>query len=358
MTAVTQDTASPRFTVAAANLRPLAALAAASGVSLERMLQALGLPSSLLAENGAGCIGLGDYFRLLEHLSAAIQDETCHLSSRPLLPGSTHFAWSSIAGASGLYDAMKRVAKAYNMLHGGHYNHVEMRDDSVAYIIDDRRFPYSSREDESYIHFTIECVLAFLHGTLILVAGDPLHRQLIKVHTRRPSRVMPCGQLDFLDAPVRWNAPCYALVYDLPAAFLPIDVDTGTLPSADAVYRKIITLLDAGDTRAAPIRCQGDRVAERLRRGVTGQAQVAAELGMSVATLRRRLTDEGTSFRALRHQVLAEQASAMLRQGMHAAEVADQLGFADFRSFTRAFKLWTGMTPAVFRGRRRGAAGP
>ncbi|RME63227.1 MAG: AraC family transcriptional regulator, partial [Alphaproteobacteria bacterium] len=92
-----------------------------------------------------------------------------------------------------------------------------------------------------------------------------------------------------------------------------------------------------------------ERVAERLRGGIRDQAAVAAGLGMSVATLRRRLDGEGTCFRALRRHVLADAAQAMLRQGMHVAEVADQLGFADFRSFTRAFKHWTGMTPAHFR---------
>lgn len=336
-----------RYAVAARDVRPLVALAADSGVCLGDILRDLGLGADLLTDEQA-TIGLGEYFRLLERLSLATQDETCHLSSRPLIPGSTHFAWSSIADARDLFDAMKRVAKAYNMLHGGHYNHIEMRGGAVAYVIDDRSFPYHTGQDQDYLFFTMECVLVFLHGTLMLVSGDGLQRHLRKVHSRRPAQAQRGRQLDFLGVPIRWNAPHYALVYDLPAAFLPIRASLGDLPPADAVYRKIVALIEAQEGGHAPPPL-AEQVAQRLRQGMRNQALVAADLGMSVATLRRRLDGEAVSFRALRHAIMADTAKAMLGQGLHMAEVADALGFADFRSFTRAFKLWTGMTPARYR---------
>ncbi len=342
-------TGGTRYRVALTDVRPLASLAEDSGVAFVDLLTGLGLPADLLSRSDDASISLGDYFRLLEQVAAAIQDETCHLSSRPLLPGSTHFAWSSIAGADQLADAMKRVAKAYNMLHGGHYNHVELRPDAIAYVIDDRAFPYSPHQDASYIHFTMECVLAFLHGTLMLIAGDALQAHLRKVHSRRPRAIKGSGQIDFLAAPVRWNAPGYALIYDLPAAFLPVDPSLSRLPSPDAVYRKIIARLEVEGAGNAG-RCR-DQVAARLRQGMRGQASIAADMAMSVATLRRRLEAEGTCFRVLRHEVLAQTAKAMLEQGAHVADIAEQLDFADFRSFSRAFKHWTGKTPAAYQAR-------
>lgn len=337
-----------RFSVAACEVQPLAAVARASGVRLEDLLGELGLPTDMLAEGSVASFSLGDYFRLLERVSTAIQDETCHLSNRPLLPGSTRFAWSSVADAGDLGEAMKRVALAYNMLHGGHYNHVELRDDSIAYIIDDRAFPYSDQLGLSYIQFTMECVLVFLHGTLMRIAGEPLQHHLRKVHSRRPRPEHSRGPLDFLGAAVRWSAPCYALVYDLHAAFMPIRASATALPSEDAVYREIIELLETGGDAGAATPSCADRVAKRLRLGMTGQSRVAADLAMSVATLRRRLNGEGTSFRALRHRVLADMAKTLLGQGMRSAEVADRLGYADVRSFTRAFKHATGITPGAF----------
>ncbi|MFZ5608492.1 MAG: helix-turn-helix domain-containing protein [Pseudomonadota bacterium] len=316
-------------------------------------MTALGLPSGLSAAGAPATLRLADYFRILERLSIAAHDETCRLSTRPLLPGSTHFVLSNLAPSADLFDAMKRIAKAYNILHGGSYNHVEHRGASIAYIIDDRDFPYASREDEGHICFTMECVLIFLHSTLALITSDSLHGALHKVYTKREARTEHAGHLDFWDAPIRFKAPSYALIYEARANTLPIRITPDDLPPPQAVYRKIIDLIDARERVEARRPRTAERVVDRLRRGIASQHDVACKLGMSVATLRRRLSAEGTSFRALRQQCLNEAAKALLRQGHRIAEVADELGFSDFRSFTRAFKTWNGVSPSAYTLRPR-----
>ena len=66
---------------------------------------------------------------------------------------------------------------------------------------------------------------------------------------------------------------------------------------------------------------------------------------MSVATLRRRLVEEGGSFRALRVETLKSKAESLLKTDLPLVQVAEKLGFSDVRSFSRAFKAWTGSTP-------------
>ncbi len=44
----------------------------------------------------------------------------------------------------------------------------------------------------------------------------------------------------------------------------------------------------------------------------------------------------------------------MLRDGKTIAETAARLGFADQSAFTRAFKAWSGATPARWRAERGG----
>lgn len=337
------------FLVSTRDLRSLAALTSSSADVMRRILDDSGLPADLFAGDHAGTLDLADYFRILERLSLEVQDETCRLSSRPLIPGSTHFVWSGVAGAADLLEAMKRVAHAYNLLHGGHYNHVEVREDALVYIIDDRGFPYSARDDERYIHFTMECVLAFLQGMLILVAGDGLAGHLRKVWSRRPRPARHGGQLDFLAVPIRWNAPYYALVYNLAAARMPVKVVAEDLPAHTAVYRKLVELIEAQEAGSRRRRSVAERVADLLDLGVCDQAAAADALVMSVATLRRRLDAEATSFRALHQAALDRSAKAMLRQGKHLAEIAQALGYADFRSFTRAFTSWNGITPRRYR---------
>lgn len=84
---------------------------------------------------------------------------------------------------------------------------------------------------------------------------------------------------------------------------------------------------------------------------------VAARLGMSERTLRRRLSLEGSSFPLLAQQVLSESAVAMLKEPNRSVkEVAYALGFADTSAFHRAVRRWTGKSPSDLRELRRPAS--
>lgn len=81
-------------------------------------------------------------------------------------------------------------------------------------------------------------------------------------------------------------------------------------------------------------------------------SEVARKLGMSERTLQRRLTDEGQPFVNLVAAARQDLAQRLLAERTVAiAEVAFILGFSDQSSFTRAFRRWTGQTPAAYRGR-------
>src|SRR5262249_14461457 len=141
-------------------------------------------------------ISLADYFRILERLSVAVHDETCGLSTRRLLPGATGLVLSNLSSCKNLFEAMKAVANAYNLLHGGSYNRVERRDDYLVYIIDDSTFPYALPADSAQVCFTMECVLIFLHGMLSLISSANVHELLRKVQTKRAQPTGP-GYMDF-----------------------------------------------------------------------------------------------------------------------------------------------------------------
>ncbi len=98
-------------------------------------------------------------------------------------------------------------------------------------------------------------------------------------------------------------------------------------------------------------------VADALADGVPSKALVARRLGMSERTLHRRLADEGETFQALVAGTRRDAAESLLRADSHnLVEIAFLTGFADQSAFTRAFKRWTGTTPASFR--RSAAATP
>lgn len=87
--------------------------------------------------------------------------------------------------------------------------------------------------------------------------------------------------------------------------------------------------------------------AARQGRGIPSQSDMANTLGIPLSTFRRRLARSGTSFRALREEVLQDSAQTLLlRRDVSIAEVAARLGFSDATAFRRAFRKWLGMTPS------------
>ena len=78
--------------------------------------------------------------------------------------------------------------------------------------------------------------------------------------------------------------------------------------------------------------------------------QVADALQLSVRTLRRRLNEDGTSFRELIERTRIQVAQKLLHErGMTVAAVAARLGFSDAQTFRRAFKRWLGQVPSKMR---------
>ena len=86
---------------------------------------------------------------------------------------------------------------------------------------------------------------------------------------------------------------------------------------------------------------------------------IAGLLHMSSRTLHRQLKDEGASLQQLKDEVRSERAKDLLyRTGKPLKQVAAACGFRNEKSFLRAFRQWTGVTPAEFRSAHRPAGLP
>ena len=186
---------------------------------------------------------------------------------------------------------------------------------------------------------------------LTLVSGDSEALRVIKVCTRRTRQTAEAHCLQFWNVPLRWECGSYTLRYEVNAASLPVILPHDEPPSLHAIYRKAVELIELRQRAASSQPDTTEQVVEAIEQGMTEQRRVALRLGLSVATLRRRLHKEGTSFRELRRQTLNASAKSLLEQRHHIAEIADVLGFSDFRSFNRAFKTWNGVTPGQYASR-------
>ena len=154
----------------------------------------------------------------------------------------------------------------------------------------------------------------------------------------------------FFRAPVRFAAGENSLV-------IPGGVLDSPCQGADPVLASLVDRHAEDRIKSHPASASVvDRVRSVLEElfgdGEPSAAGVAARLKMSLRTLNRSLADEGTTYRALLDQLRHELAAHHLANPRTStAEVAFRLGFSDLSAFHRAFKRWTGRTPAEFRKR-------
>ena len=150
----------------------------------------------------------------------------------------------------------------------------------------------------------------------------------------------------FFGTPVQFNAEMTTLVYRESDALLPFAGASRRLKEilADRAAETVQAMPDSNDLIARVRRL----VDGSLDRGEPSLGQIAHHLGLSERTLRRRLKTDGSGFRELVDDTRRERALALLeRSTLNVSELAHRCGFSDGAAFARAFKRWTGVSPAT-----------
>jgi len=133
------------------------------------------------------------------------------------------------------------------------------------------------------------------------------------------------------------------------------DLETRTAKADEAINRFLVERIEeevSGIERTAykVSRDVEELIRDALPSGIPGIDQMSGQLGMSSRTLNRRLSENGQSFRDLVRYVQESRAKELLSTSDRSvAQIAFETGFAEQSSFNRAFKRWTGCTPAEFR---------
>ncbi len=142
-----------------------------------------------------------------------------------------------------------------------------------------------------------------------------------------------------------------------PAAMLDLALTAqASAPPADVRH---LTRAIVAKRRAMPL---VDRLSQMVLRDLNTEAieqeRFAREMGMSSRTLRRKLTEQGSSFQQVLDECRMRQAvfEFRVRPDLSIAQIALRLGYAEHSNFTRAFHRWSGISPQAYRANLAGTA--
>lgn len=151
----------------------------------------------------------------------------------------------------------------------------------------------------------------------------------------------------FFHCPIRFQADEHRLSVD--TAWLQTRLPGYDRLTSDLVRQQLNPLLRVPIGQDDLLASVTNRLRYRLE-DRSSQRQLAQQVHLSERTLRRRLAQQDTRYLTLRDTTRYERACDLLRHSeLSLAEIAQALGYADARSFRRAFKRWSGQLPTALR---------
>lgn len=273
---------------------------------------------------------------------AATRDPALALRAAEAAPDDAYPVFDYLGAASAtLGEAIERLSRYFALL-GDIALRIEMGDEAHRIVLESTvpgaSLPLPAQEytlTALLVRTRRRCGIAWSPTFVDLAAPGPFGSEHARVFGVMPSgdRARPAMGITRVD----WETPC-------------VHADAGLASLLEEHARTELSRVPRGAETAQRVT---DVVRRTLEQGQPSLALVARRLATSVRTLQRRLDEEGTSLAAIVREERERIARAQLaRRDVSLAEVAFLLGFSDQSAFTRAFRRWTGTTPAQFRSER------
>jgi AraC-like DNA-binding protein len=268
-----------------------------------------------------------------------LDDEALGWFSRRLPWGSYGLLCRASLGAPNLGVAIKRWCRHHRLL----------TEDIVLSLDDDGTLATlniaEDRELGPLREFCLLTSLRYLHGYACWAVDSRIALREVTFPFATPPHA-PVYPLLFPGTP-RFGAPQAGFSFDAHYLALPLRRDERALRSM-LQHALPLTVLQYRRDRLLV-----QRVRERLQDPSAGALHaegLARALNVSLRTLHRHLHQEGASVQSLKDEVRCVRAQELLqRTHQPIKQVAHQLGFLSEKSFSRAFRLWTGSTPSAWR---------
>jgi AraC-like DNA-binding protein len=257
-----------------------------------------------------------------------------------------HSVSAAIVASSTLNEAFKRVHRySFALSDAVAYEFVRHRNQYI-FVIE----PTTDVPDAS-----VDCLVAAYVRMCRGLIGRDFAPVRIELNRSPPAKLDDFGMI--LRAPMRFNASQTRLVLDAESIDRRVNGANPALARRqDALALRYLRHTDRGNI---PVRVR-DVLMQRLSYGEPSEHDMATLLNLSIRALQRELAASGKTYKDMLDDTRREWAVAYLGKPHGTIDAAAcLLGYSSTAGFSRAFRRWTGLSPARWRARQypdRGAA--
>lgn len=253
---------------------------------------------------------------------------------RPTTFHALGYAWLA---SSTLRGAFRRLVRFDSIVSTG--EHIEMSDENKHCVL-----TLHSVFDQEAPHFP--------HGVDAYFTAILKLCRLVTDRNIKPSRVRlkhsdrgrAADYVAAFDAPVEFAAKDNQMFFQRTLVDSPLRGRNTELALASDRMAERYQQTQDSEMVASAVR---DQLLRLLPTGTATQQRVADQLHRSTSALQRQLRAEDTSFREILNETRKSLAIDYIRDGKYSlAEVAFLIGYSDQSNFSRAFRRWTGSSPA------------
>lgn len=283
--------------------------------------------------------------RLWTGLARHLDDELLGVDSRPMRGGSFSMLCETLVHCGTLDKALMHMVRFVNLILDDFRCDLQRQGDEVRLTVQLRSVRAGPRV------FGHEVLLAMHHGIACWLVGRQIEVRMAEFAYPEPLHSSGCHEI--FVGPVRFDAEVSAFRFCAACMEWPVIQNFDTVKRF--VRRAPANLFVRYENRDG----LSAKILGRLRSVERTEwpdfKTFAQVLNLTPSTLRRRLEDEGQSFRALKDQLRKDLAVDYLRDASKGiADIATDLGYSEASAFYRAFKKWTGARPTEYRQRMLG----
>lgn len=293
-----------------------------------------------------GRVTAAQFEALAGHAMRELDDEALGWFSRRLPWGTYGMLCRASITAPNLEVAIKRWCRHHRLLTEDVLFELSVAEESATISIREQRELGAFRE------FCLVTLLRYVLGFSCWAVDSAIALRAAEFPFAEPGHVSVYPTI--FCKTVRFGADRASIVFDRHYLSLPLTRSAADLDSMLKGALRLTVLPYRPYRRDRLLVERIRRVLREARGRILGAEDVASELALSTRTMHRRLREEATSLRDLKEEAKLELARQELMRGRTPIKrIAEIAGFRNEKSFSRAFRSWTGASPREFRDRYR-----